>query len=357
MIAMAREVPRSRPRRRTALRLLVVAMLLPPAAAMAAGQLLGEQWWVTAALLYLPYFVFLAPALVALAITIKLGWGWRIFATVVVATLALWGMGFNVPTGAEDGKARVRVMTYNIKSYIALDDSIEARLLGLEIARHDPDVVVMQDARGVTGLPVAEREALVGCRHFVLLGQYGIASRHPVRDCGYGNIDFRGHAHTYARCVLSVEGREVDLVTVHLLTPREGLNALRFERLRGIGEWRENVGDRLSQATTLAAAITRRQRPVILAGDLNAPPRSIVMDRLREADLRDAHEAAGTGYGFTYGHSHKTRLPFLRIDHVMVTPEIGVVRTFPGESRASPHLPVIADLHLDRIVPTREPRS
>ena len=339
------------------LRLLVLVLLVPTALAMAAGQLLAEQWWVTAALLYFPWFGFTVPAVAALVLTVKLGWAWRASAGLVVAALFAWGMGFNIPTGAEEGQARVRVMTYNIKSYIALDDSIEARLLGLEIARHDPDVVVMQDARGVTGLPVADREQLVGNRQFVLLGQYGIASRHPIRDCGFGNIDFRGHTHTYARCVLSVQGREVDLVTVHLLTPREGLNALRFQRLRGIDEWRENVGDRLSQATTLAAAITRRQRPVILAGDLNAPARSIVMDRLREADLRDAHEAAGTGYGFTYGHSHKTRLPFLRIDHVMVTPEIGVVRAFAGSSRASPHLPVIADLHLDRIVPAREPRT
>jgi endonuclease/exonuclease/phosphatase (EEP) superfamily protein YafD len=272
--------------------------------------------------------------------------------------VAAWGMDFNIPVGAEKGEARFRLMTYNIKSYIALDDSVEVRLLGLEIARHDPDVLVMQDARDVKGLSSADREQLIGKRDLVVLGQYAIASRHPVRDCAFGNIDFRGNTHTYARCVLTVHGREVDLVTAHLLTPREGLNALRHERLRGIAEWRENVGDRLEQATALAGAVARRQRPLILAGDLNAPGRSQVMGRLREAGLRDTHEAAGTGYGYTYGHSHKFGLTFLRIDHVMATSEIGVVRSFPGVSRASPHLPVVADLHLDRIAPAaREPRS
>ena len=105
---------------------------------------------------------------------------------------------------------------------------------------------------------------------------------------------------------------------------------------------------RFIQARKLAGDLTGNPRPMILAGDLNAPDSSPVIEALREIGLRDSFATAGLGYGYTYGHSLRTRFSFLRIDHVMVSPQIGVKESVVGGSEASAHRPVIADLWLKR---------
>jgi endonuclease/exonuclease/phosphatase (EEP) superfamily protein YafD len=64
--------------------------------------------------------------------------------------------------------------------------------------------------------------------------------------------------------------------------------------------------------------------------------------------LRDAFSSAGRGYGYTHGHSTRLGFSFLRIDHVLLSPEIGVADCFVGQKEASDHRPVIADLLLQR---------
>jgi endonuclease/exonuclease/phosphatase (EEP) superfamily protein YafD len=44
-------------------------------------------------------------------------------------------------------------------------------------------------------------------------------------------------------------------------------------------------------------------------------------------------------------------ISFLRIDHILVSPEIGVVDAFAGGKEGSEHRPVIADLLLRRDEP------
>jgi endonuclease/exonuclease/phosphatase (EEP) superfamily protein YafD len=146
-------------------------------------------------------------------------------------------------------------------------------------------------------------------------------------------------------CVVAAPTTEFDLVTAHFMTPRFGLNATRENPIRGIQEWRESVSDRMAQATRLAGDVRLRTRPVIVAGDFNAPNSSLVVRALLDTGLQDAFAAAGVGYGFTYGHSLRFRQPFLRIDHILVGPEFGVANCFVGGSGAA-HLPVIADLYV-----------
>ena len=64
--------------------------------------------------------------------------------------------------------------------------------------------------------------------------------------------------------------------------------------------------------------------------------------------LRDAFAAGGRGYGHTHGHSLKPRFSFLRIDHILVSPSLGVRNCYVGSQYASQHRPVIADLLVRR---------
>jgi endonuclease/exonuclease/phosphatase (EEP) superfamily protein YafD len=256
------------------------------------------------------------------------------------------GLEFN---RSESGAGRLRVMTYNIKDYVTTRRAHGLDEIAREIGRHDPDILFLQDAR-----QVADKDdslavlSILGDRQTYSFGQYVVASRFPLHDCGRREMPFREEAHTYVTCVVTVNGAEYDLVTAHFITPRAGLAATRANPLRGIEEWKENVSDRMTQAEELARDLRSHRRPVILAGDLNAPDTSLVVRTLLDTGLRDAFSVAGVGFGHTWGHSLRLRFSFLRLDHILVGPGFGVADCFVGEGLGSEHRPVIADLYLTR---------
>ncbi|MBS0441573.1 MAG: endonuclease/exonuclease/phosphatase family protein [Proteobacteria bacterium] len=316
-----------------------------------AGFAFGTEstWWIELAR-YLPYPVFLALALLGVLLAWPSGWRWRLAALATLPVVLVPIMDLHLHRGEASGRAPLRLMSFNVKAYQADNDPAGFGRLAWEIALHDADVIAMQDANFANtaeSLPDPIKAAL-GQRQVYLSGQYVIASRFPMRDCRSGDISFPGEGHHYLICTINAHGVEFDLATAHLLTPREGLNATRHERLGGLAEWRENFAMRLIQARRLAQDFTGHPRPLVLAGDLNAPDSSPVIARLREAGLRDSFAAAGLGYGFSYGHSLRPHLSFLRIDHVMVSAQIGVRDSFVGGDQASAHRPVIADLWLKR---------
>ena len=299
-----------------------------------------------ALLLYVPYPVYLLPALVALAWSFSLGWRWRLLALgslLLVLTVLMrpaWGH-------ADEGHRRLRLMTYNVKSYLAVNRPHGLAEVALEVMQHDPDVIVMQDA-GEFPNPSPALKTIFGDREVYAFGQYIVASRFPLKDCQPGSIPYNGQNHTFVHCVVSANGTDVDLVTVHFVTPRDGLNAARSSGVKGLGAWRANMNKRLTQSGVLAEHLRLMKRRRIVAGDLNAPEASSVVQDLLDTGLRDAFSSAGLGYGYTHGHSLWPGISFLRIDHILVSGEIGVSDAFVGGKVASQHRPVIADLLLVR---------
>ncbi len=242
-------------------------------------------------------------------------------------------------------------MTFNAKVGNALaGGGIGAGALAAEVARHDPDIVVLQDANGLLldrGAPALEGgPPLFGLPHVFALGQYVVASRLPLRGCAPGQIGFGVEQHRYLRCAVDVHGKTLTVVTAHFKSPRDGLSATRHAGLDGAGEWEENFSDRLEQARALARDVATMPRPLVVAGDLNAPDDSPVVQALLAAGLADSFSTSGRGFGFTYGHSMRAGLSFLRIDHILASRDVTVVDSFVGEGRASEHRPVIADLIL-----------
>jgi endonuclease/exonuclease/phosphatase (EEP) superfamily protein YafD len=304
-----------------------------------------STWWLELSQ-YVPYPAFLLPAIVAFGLSFLLGWAWRLCAALGLGLVVTVLMGLAMGQ-ADTGTGRVRLMTYNIKAYLVEREAGSYAPLAWEVALHDPDILVMQDAERLSErrreVPDTASTVFKG-RQVFETGQYIVASRFPLRECRVEQIPYRGESHTYVRCIVTVNGVDVDLVNVHLKSPRDGLNAARHEQTDGIDEWQQNFADRLGQSMKLAADLSGRQRPLILAGDLNAPESSPVLRQLLGLGLRDAFSSAGRGYGYTHGHSLKPRISFLRIDHILVSNEIGVTDSFAGGKDASDHRPVIADL-------------
>lgn len=332
------------------IRLIIIVALLGVVSWWAVLAWGAEHHWLLAAWQYAPYWGLLPPVILTFALSWTQGWRWRLLAGVALVVVLGPVMGLALSRG-DAGHGRVRLMTYNIKAFLNTHEPGGLGRVAWEIATHDPDIVVMQDAgeAGAERVPMPEQaKRLVGNRQTYAFGQYIVASRFPLRDCQQGFISYRDEPHTYVRCVVALHGKEVDLINVHLVSPREGLNALRHMYWQGRGVWSGNVADRLTQAKTLADVVSRRERPVILAGDLNAPERSMVVQTLLQSGLRDAFSAAGLGYGYTHGHSLRPGLSINRIDHVLVSDEIGVAHCEAGAKEASDHRPVIADLWVHR---------
>ncbi len=324
----------------------------------AIGYRIGPEHFPWIALLqYLPYPIHLAPALVAVLCSLRLNRGWR--AAALLSLLLVLGpvMGLVLQRGEPDeGRLRLRVMTYNIKAHLALQRRDGFLQLAREIEAQDPDILLVQDASEpgsarpfpqsaghATSAPVA---ALFGSRHRYQHGQFGIASRYPLHDCAPGPVRAGVQSESYIRCVADVNGLAVELFSVHLQTPRHALNATRREPLEGVDDLEQNAAVRLAQAAELAETIRASRGAVIVGGDLNAPQPSLVIQRLLNEGLRDAFASAGFGYGYTYGQALRPGFAFLRLDHVLVGPGIGVAGSHVGGARASEHQPVIADLLL-----------
>ena len=329
----------------------LVALIVVGAVLLSFGYRLGpERFWSLALVLYLPYPVHLLPALAGILISFALGCAWRLAALLGLA-LVLWPvMGLELHTGDDaQGRRPVRVLTYNIKAYLAAGRPDGFARLGQEVRRHRPDLVALQDANEPSVLrrlgigPVAP---LTGLPYRYAFGQFTLASRFPLRDCAPSTNAAGGFIDTWVRCVVDIGGREFDLYSAHLPTPRQGLNAARNEALDGVEDWEHNVAARMARARDLAAAVRTRGRPTIVAGDLNAPPPSLALRTLLDAGLRDAFATAGVGFGYTYGHALRPGFSFLRLDHVLVSAEIGVAACEVGAETASEHRPVIADLWL-----------
>jgi vancomycin resistance protein VanJ len=297
---------------------------------------------------YLPFPITLAPALVALLLSLRLGRRWIAASVAPVLLFVTVAMGFVWHrAGPVDGA--LRVMTYNTKADLLLERTGGIAALEREIVGHRPDIVVMQDANGIRHWSGYDPKGpLFGLVHVFAQGQYVVASRWPLRDCAIAQIAAGAEPLTYARCTVDVGGAVFTLLTAHFESPRMGLNAARREGFDGIDSWRRNHEARLVQARALAREV--EPGPLILAGDLNAPDASAVVRSLLSLGLRDAFASAGRGYGYTYGHTLRPAFSFLRIDHILVSAEFDVRDCFVGGDEGSDHRPVIAD-----IVPRRAP--
>ncbi|HEY7139340.1 MAG TPA: endonuclease/exonuclease/phosphatase family protein [Methylomirabilota bacterium] len=305
------------------------------------GRLAGpERWWPTCLNLYLPQGAWALPGILLLLLTLALD---RRFALVPALCLAwvlgpLMGLSLAVARPSAPAERRVRVMTYNVKW--AHEETRAARVTG-EVIAADPDLLLLQDVNHlIAGYP--SFAAFLGTRHVARAGFYLVASRFPLSPLEDRPLG----PERYARTRIEIRGTTIVVYNVHLMTPRDGLEAMPYWLNEGIEETLASARTRLEQVEQLKADLAREAGPVVLAGDLNAPPESLVMRGLLADRFRDAFAAAGRGYGYTYGHSVWPHVSYMRIDHVLFSRELIALDSWVGGRTGSAHRPVVADLAL-----------
>jgi endonuclease/exonuclease/phosphatase family metal-dependent hydrolase len=163
--------------------------------------------------------------------------------------------------------------------------------------------------------------------------EFGLAilSRHPI-------IEFRNHVIPR----LSTQSNEVE--------PRPLPGFLEVVvRVHGVHihvfnthlDYRSDPRVRAAQVAAMLPFLPEQSLPVILMGDLNAPPHAEelapLFARLNDAGRRDREP----------GHTYPAAAPERRIDYVLYSDRFGFRAAGVMDTRASDHLPVIADLVLN----------
>ena len=91
---------------------------------------------------------------------------------------------------------------------------------------------------------------------------------------------------------------------------------------------------------SLVATARTRSPLVLVGGDFNSTPESVVQQELRATGLRDAHAECGRGDGLTYPADSAVK----RIDYLYLNGGIRCVKADVLRSRVSDHLPVIVEV-------------
>jgi endonuclease/exonuclease/phosphatase family metal-dependent hydrolase len=253
------------------------------------------------------------------------------------------------PRKSHTSPVSLRVMTYNVHSSIGMDGRVSPDRIARVIARHNPDVIALQELdvwMGRTGGLdqvglIAKKLEMSYHFHpsfFVEDGQFGnaVLSHFPMKLVdvkGFEkNTDHRREELRGALWILmNVHGIPVNLITTHLsIWPKE----------------------RLKQADQLCADWLEKHRtpePFVLCGDFNALPGSAVYKRFKQC-LQDTQKILhpktrprNTWFG---GY------PLVRIDHVFVNSSVQVTDVRVPATRlervASDHLPLVVELKLEK---------
>ncbi len=255
-------------------------------------------------------------------------------AVVAVLLLAASGgqlLAWSEPQAGQPVGRSVTVMTYNIQSGFAADNSWSLERTARAIEAERADVIVLEEVG--RGLPLASgvEQALWLSRRLHMPYTFGsasddglwgnaILSRAPITAVErhrYGLTQYRKRAAIGVR--LETETGEVWVYGTHLASPK-GAGQIRLVQVRELLNFWDG------------------KKPALILGDLNADPDDAALNALRAAGFQDAGRSLGPE-GFT-SQDHR------RIDYVLTTPDVTVEEVHIPSGWASDHRAVVARLRL-----------
>lgn len=234
-------------------------------------------------------------------------------------------------TAAHATEIRLRVMTVNMGSRMT-DPTALADLVGTV----RPDLVLLQECSERADM------AFEGAWHYRDDDALCVASRHPlVRSAAQYRLRLPQNDAFVAHYAISVGGEVVDVVNLHLDTPRDAVvSALQQGRLSQMQHILSRRSQQVQFAREWVGGRVNAQR-VILAGDFNLTPDSALYRRAW-GGFENAFSSQGYGWGFT----KRAGLLGARIDHVLTGHDWRVRAAWVERSIGSDHRPLVADLTL-----------
>jgi len=300
----------------------------------------GDAWWPATILLFGPRWPVILPApLLALA---ALLFRPRLFGPVALGAVIALGpaMGFRIGWrgwfAAAPERPALRLVTFNADA----GDNPRLLAVSLGLAAYAPDAVAIQEC--TAGL--AEPEHWPPGWHTRYNAGLCVASRFPVLlSATLGRVATGDQGGTGLVMLYRLKGDSgvIDLVTLHLETPRKGLELLGTET--GVESLERNQLVRDVGSRRMARWIGEQTAEAIVAGDFNMPVESRIYRRYWTS-CGNAFSRVGRGFGGT------RFLPqfAIRIDHVLTCGGWRAVRARVGPDLGSDHRPLIVDLERTR---------
>src|SRR5687768_15291782 len=262
----------------------------------------------------------------------------------LLCTLAL--LGLLIPPAAPSsadllaGKKTLRVMTYNIHVGVGMDKKLDLQRIAGVINRERPDLVGLQEVdRGVKRTEgkdeLAELAALTRMEYAFAPnldyqgGKYGVAilSRFPIKNTMHRMFENKRETERRGMLLVEVEfdRKPLTFVTTHL--------DYQFE------------DGRLFETEQLMKYVAGVKGRLIVVADLNDVPSgsSYQLMRTKFDDAWVVSRAKGDGF------SYPADKPAKRIDHIFTGKGVRAKKAWVVESLASDHVPVVADVELERI--------
>ncbi len=310
----------------------------------------GEAFWISGALCYIPQHLALLPTLALLAWALR-EHQWK--AAGAYALTLLWVahvfVGLQIPSSTwrraqNRPRLRLRAMAYNI-----LGGQNGIGSLAATIRAQKPDVLFLEEAvveRAGDPDPVALLHAALPGYFEARAGEVCIFSRFPVlAQTQHGYPYGAGSNRFILEAMLDVRGVPVRVLGVHPYTITFSDPNRSFPQRIA-----HSLGIRNRQISTMLGIIEHapstwkpawRKAPLLVGGDFNTPPRGRNYNALA-AKLGDSWREAGWGMG----NSYSAALPVVRIDYIWHSPQWTATRAEVINSRASDHRPLVADLEL-----------
>lgn len=226
----------------------------------------------------------------------------------VLLLLVGWVQNSDAPARAADSTPdELVVLSWNLHFGVATDTAVDLEKMAQTIEAQDPDVVMLQEvARGWLLGGGVDMATWLGNRLNMRVEfapaadrQFGNAllSRKPLSDIEVINLPYGDGPQTRSAVTGIIDGPDgnpVRVTSVHLQ------------------HWDKNTPTRLEQLAVLDAALPD-DGPSVLAGDLNARPRSPELTALAAAGWTSAIDTAGDPEALT----HPADTPVMRIDWVL----------------------------------------
>jgi endonuclease/exonuclease/phosphatase (EEP) superfamily protein YafD len=200
--------------------------------------------------------------------------------------------------------------------------------IGGEIARDAPSVIVLEELTPVALTSLLRTGVLADFRWSIVRpqagpGGMGLWSRLPTTDLGTwtvggDQVEIDGWVHTPAGSV-RIDG-------VHVDAPAFGPDQPAM--------WRRQLG-------AVRQHLAREPRPLLVAGDFNATWDLRPFQEILHLGLSDAAVLDGQGWRMTWPRNQAWVIPYLRIDHILVSSRLTVVDYRLGRGRGSDHHPVM----------------
>lgn len=302
-------------------------------------------WWVRLAAYALPHLFLPLLLFLPLVVLSKSRLAKAVILVPCLLFLLLYGNLF-LPqlAGAEhEGEIVLRVMTYNATHGTPGVDQI----LSI-IETEKPDVIALQEvsaevAEALSGLD--EMYPYMALHPQAGYSGSGVLSRFPILD----DEAFRltEGAHLYQHVVLDVEGKSVHLLNIHLHLP-----VIRLDGSEGslyLNPRRYSTRGQDLELDRLLEELDGLEGLLIVAGDFNMTDQSSGYRRLT-GRLGDAFRDVGWGFGYTFPDGEMRSIPipfpFLRIDYIFHSSDIGAQRAYVGDRGGPDHRFLVAELAL-----------